>query len=80
MAICLNFSFVVGLIFETKHQLKRPPNVLFAIADDQSFPHASVYGQSTFKTPFFDNIAASGILFNNAFVAAPNVVLQEQQF
>ncbi len=50
---------------------KRPPNILFAIADDQSYPHASAYGQVTFQTPVFDSIAAMGILFNNAFVAAP---------
>lgn len=47
------------------------PNILFAIADDQSFPHASAYGSKTFLTPAFDNVAARGVLFNNAFVAAP---------
>ncbi|MGB3529285.1 MAG: sulfatase [Saprospiraceae bacterium] len=51
--------------------ITRPPNILFAIADDQSFPHASIYGQSTFRTPIFDRIASNGILFSNAFVAAP---------
>ncbi len=50
---------------------KRAPNILFAIADDQSFPHASAYGQPTFHTPVFDSVAARGILFTNAFVAAP---------
>lgn len=50
---------------------RKPPNILFAIADDQSYPHASAYGQKSFHTPVFDRIAASGILFTNAFVAAP---------
>lgn len=50
---------------------RRPPNILFAIADDQSFPHASAYGMSTFRTPAFDKIARSGVLFRNAFVTAP---------
>lgn len=49
----------------------RRPNILFAIADDQSFPYASAYGTSGLKTPAFDLIAKAGILFNNAFVAAP---------
>lgn len=49
----------------------KPFNILFAIADDQSYPHASAYGQKTFHTPVFDSIAGSGILFSNAFVAAP---------
>ncbi|MBI1343339.1 MAG: sulfatase-like hydrolase/transferase [Terrimonas sp.] len=47
------------------------PNILFVIADDQSFPYASAYGARGVKTPAFDGIAQSGILFNNAFVAAP---------
>ena len=50
---------------------RRPPNILFAIADDQSYPHASAYGSKVFKTPSFDAVAARGVLFHNAFVAAP---------
>ena len=50
---------------------KKHINILFAISDDQSYPHASAYGQSLFHTPVFDSVAASGILFTNAFVAAP---------
>ncbi|MDA0315330.1 MAG: sulfatase-like hydrolase/transferase [Bacteroidetes bacterium] len=50
---------------------QRLPNILFAIADDQSYPHAGAYGTTLFKTPAFDSIAAAGVLFNNAFVAAP---------
>ena len=49
----------------------RRPNILFAISDDQSFPYASAYGTSGLKTPAFDLVAQTGILFNNAFVAAP---------
>src|SRR5512133_2946557 len=49
----------------------RRPNILFAIADDQSFPYASAYGTRGLKTPGFDLVAKTGILFNNAFVAAP---------
>ncbi|PPL01677.1 sulfatase family protein [Parapedobacter indicus] len=54
-----------------KTKSQRPPNILFAIADDQSFPHASAYGLPQFKTPAFDSVAAHGVLFSNAFVAAP---------
>lgn len=50
---------------------KKLPNILFAIADDQSYPHASVYGQAIYKTPVFDSIAKAGRLFKNAFAAAP---------
>ncbi|MCL6220551.1 sulfatase [Zunongwangia sp. M21534] len=47
------------------------PNILFAISDDQSFPHASAYGEDWIKTPGFDKVAKEGILFTNAFSASP---------
>ena len=73
------FYFAMLLMLCRQHALMaqggkkpaKPFNILFAIADDQSYPHASAYGQKTFHTPVFDSIAANGILFNNAFVAAP---------
>lgn len=43
------------------------PNILFVIADDQSFPHAGAYGCKWVKTPAFDRVAREGILFTNAF-------------
>ncbi len=50
---------------------ERRPNILFAISDDQSFPYASAYGSSGLSTPSFDALAKEGVLFMNAFVAAP---------
>lgn len=47
------------------------PNILFVIADDQSFPYASIYGATGVRTPAFDEVARDGILFYNAFAAAP---------
>ena len=47
------------------------PNILFAISDDQSYPYASAYGTKGLNTPAFDYVAKAGVLFNNAFVAAP---------
>ncbi len=48
-----------------------PPNILFVIADDQSWPHAGAYGASFVETPSFDRVAREGVLFQNAFCAAP---------
>jgi N-sulfoglucosamine sulfohydrolase len=50
----------------------RRPNILFVIADDWSFPHAGAYGDPVVRTPVFDRIAREGVLFRNAFAAAPS--------
>jgi len=47
------------------------PNILFCIADDQSFPHAGAYGCDWVKTPSFDRVAREGILFTNAYTPNP---------
>ncbi|VGO12364.1 Choline-sulfatase [Pontiella desulfatans] len=48
-----------------------PPNILLAISDDQSWPHASAYGCKFVNTPAFDRVANEGVLFHNAFAPAP---------
>lgn len=47
------------------------PNILIAISDDQSYPHASAYGFEGIETPAFDRVARSGVLFKNAFTPSP---------
>jgi N-sulfoglucosamine sulfohydrolase len=47
------------------------PNILLAISDDQSYPHASAYGYQGISTPAFDRVAREGVLFTNAFAASP---------
>ena len=50
---------------------QKSPNILIAIADDQSYPHTGIYGFAETQTPGFDFVAQNGVLFHNAFVAAP---------
>jgi arylsulfatase A-like enzyme len=50
----------------------RRPNVVLAIADDWSFPHAAIFGDRTVKTPNLDRLAREGARFTHAFVAAPS--------
>lgn len=47
------------------------PNILFAIADDASYPHMGAYGTEWIETPAFDRVAEQGILFNRAYVPNP---------
>lgn len=58
---------------------ERRPNILFALADDWSWPHASIAYKmgipgtdSVVKTPAFDRVAREGICFTNAYVCAPS--------
>jgi uncharacterized sulfatase len=48
------------------------PNILFALADDWSWPHAGVYGDNVVKTPTFDRVAAEGMLFSHVFSVTPS--------
>ena len=48
------------------------PNILFAIADDWSWPHCGVGGDPVVKTPVFDRVAREGVLFRHAFVSSPS--------
>lgn len=49
----------------------KKPNILFVIADDQSYPYTSVYGSKCVSTPAFDFVAKKGCLFTNAYVTSP---------
>ena len=54
------------------HQPDKRPNILFIMNDDMSWVDFGAYGCKVVKTPVFDELAQKGILFKNAFSAAPN--------
>lgn len=56
---------------ETNTDENRRFNILIAVSDDQSYPYAGIYGEKTVNTPAFDRLASEGVLFHNAFAAAP---------
>ena len=47
------------------------PNILFAISDDQSFPHTSFAGRNWVHTPAFDRVASNGVYFTNCYAGSP---------
>ncbi|NBC64148.1 MAG: sulfatase-like hydrolase/transferase [Bacteroidetes bacterium] len=67
LSLCITFICFSLL----KAQTQERPNILFAISDDQSFPHASAYGTNWVQTPAFDRVADQGILFTRAYVPNP---------
>jgi arylsulfatase A-like enzyme len=48
------------------------PSILFALADDWSWPHAGVYGDKVVKVPNFDRLASEGMLFTHVYCASPS--------
>jgi arylsulfatase A-like enzyme len=60
--ICLAFSCTSKLETDPER-----PNILFAIADDASYPHMGAYGTDWIKTPAFDRVAQEGLLFRNCY-------------
>ena len=65
----IEMLFCVCLFLGQSLYAKAParPNILFALADDWSYPHAGAYGCSWVKTPTFDRIAKQGLLFTQAY-------------
>ena len=62
---------IAAVIFLPARSAEKRPNILLAIADDWSWPHAGAYGCKFVKTPAFDQVAREGVLFNRAFCASP---------
>jgi arylsulfatase A-like enzyme len=48
------------------------PNILFILADDWSYPYASIYGDHSIRTPNLDRLAQHGTVFTNAYCASPS--------
>ncbi len=51
-----------------------PPNIVFFLSDDHSYPFLNCYGQQVMRTPNLDALAEGGIKFTRMFTAAPQCV------
>lgn len=66
----LGLTLTIFSCSNKKQEVKRP-NILFAIADDQTFAHTSFAGAKFLNTPAFDRIASEGVYFNNCIAGSP---------
>lgn len=64
-------GFAALLTFGASAAETRRPNVLIAIADDQSWQLTSFAGYRAVKTPAFDRVAREGVYFQNGFAGSP---------
>ena len=68
------FVLLISLQFNSctvKNPEHKRPNILFAIADDQTYAHTSFAGAEFLKTPAFDRVASEGVYFNNCIAGSP---------
>lgn len=58
---------LTSLTFPGHNTEKKPPNILFILADDLGRECVSSYGSDIFKTPNIDRLAREGVMFTHAF-------------
>jgi len=51
-----------------------PPNILFLLSDDHSYPYLGCYGNPDVHTPNLDRLASEGMRFDRMFVSCPQCV------
>jgi arylsulfatase A-like enzyme len=66
--------FSLFLCLVTTSALAAPPNILFLLSDDHSYPYLSTYANSNVRTPNLDRLAGEGMKFHRFFTAAPQCV------
>ena len=65
----LALSGAAPAIGQARH---KRPNILFAIADDQSYLHTGAAGYKSVSTPAFDRLAQTGVRFTHSFCSSPS--------
>lgn len=60
------------LLLSALPALAAPPNIIVIIADDWSQADAGIYGNAIIRTPNIDRLGKEGLVFRNAFCAAPS--------
>lgn len=63
------------LLAMSNASVAQPPNVLFLLSDDHSYPFLSCYDDPNVKTPNLDALARRGVRFHRFFTSAPQCVL-----
>lgn len=71
LVVCVFFMAHLFGCSGGKPEQPRRPNILFAISDDQSFPHTSFAGSEFVQTPAFDRVATEGVYFTSCIAGSP---------
>ena len=56
---------------QTQTKAKRPPNIIYMLADDLGYGELGCYGQKKIRTPHVDRLSAEGMRFTRHYAGAP---------
>ena len=59
------FSYLILFSFLLNAQNQKQPNIILIMADDLGFECINSYGGTSYKTPFLNKLAATGMQFEN---------------
>ena len=79
-SLLLLIAFVCLSSFATAAAGPKPPNILFLLSDDHSYPFLSCYGDTNVRTPNIDRLAAGGMKFHRFFTGSPQCVPSRATF
>lgn len=69
--LIIALSFIPLLTTCSRKEAKQP-NILFILADDWSYPYSEVFGENYVRTPNINNLAETGVVFENAYCSTPS--------
>ncbi len=68
----IRYLFILLLFPGALRASSQPPNVVLILADDLGWRDAGFMGSRYYETPALDRLAASGMVFTDAYANAPN--------
>jgi arylsulfatase A-like enzyme len=68
--VAASFIICYGCLYEGKSENDKP-NILFILVDDLGWADLSFNGSQFYETPNIDKLAASGMVFTDAYAASP---------
>jgi arylsulfatase A-like enzyme len=72
LSLCLGFLSIGACNTQGIPKIeKKPPNIIWLVAEDQSPNFFPMYGDSTIKLPSIESLASDGVVFDNAFSPVP---------
>lgn len=65
------FLFVLQFLLFSCQKIKKKPNIIFILTDDQGYNDLSCYGAKDIYSPNIDSLAANGAIFSSYYATNP---------